>query len=118
MNLTKTQRLMLYSLGLFYRSLNQPLQEKPLRLRTSKIAFIELLKESKIITKQVRALYKNLETLESKRLIDYEKKMVMFTELGLKELEKIHQERRQFSEVEKHFSESKPKRKLQTFIEN
>ena len=58
MKLTKTQRLILYSLGQFYRRLNQPLQEKPVKVRTSKIAFIELLLSSEIISKQERALYK------------------------------------------------------------
>lgn len=116
MKLTKTERLILYSLGQFYQKLNQPLQEKPVRLRTSKIAFIELIMASEAITKQERALYKNLEALEGKRLIAYDKRVIRFTEKGLRILERINKEIGQFTGVEKHFKKAKPKRKLQTVI--
>lgn len=116
MKLTKTQRLILYALGHFYTALNQPLVEKPVQVRTSKIAFIEHLLAAKIVAKQERALYKNLETLEQKKMISYENKMIMFTELGLRELEKINKEIQQFISLEKYFEQEKPKRKLQTVI--
>ncbi len=116
MALTKTQRLILYALGQFYHSLNQPLVEKPVQVRTSKIAFIEHLLQSKIISKKERALYKNLETLENKKLILYENKMITFTEFGLKELEKISKEVQRFVSLEQYFQQEKPKRKLQTVI--
>lgn len=116
MKLTKTQRLILYALGHFYTALNQPLVEKPVQVRTSKIAFIEHLLAAKIISKQERALYKNLETLEKKKLILYESRMIMFTELGLKELEKINKEISHFTALEKYFEQEKPKGKLQTVI--
>ena len=119
MKLTKTQRLILYSLGQFYRRLNQPLEEKPLKVRTSKIVFIELLLSSKVITKQERALYKNLETLENKKLITYENRMIKFTEIGLRIRDKIDKEIKQFVDVENYFKQSKkPKRKLQTVIKS
>ena len=115
--ITKTQKLILYSLRQFYQSLNQPLSEKHLRLRTSKIAFIELLLASGIVGKQERALYKNLETLEDKKLIEYEKRMVKFTEKGVKIMDKINKEVKQFIDVKEYFKEvKKPKRKLQTTI--
>lgn len=116
MKLAKPQRLILHALGQFYSSLNQPLVEKPVLARTSKIAFIEHLLESKIISKQERALYKNLETLEQKKLITYENKMIIFTEVGLKELEKINKEVQRFIHLEHYFQQEKPKRKLQTVI--
>lgn len=116
MKLTKTQRLILFALGKFYVSLNQPLIEKPVQVRTSKIAFIEHLLKSKIVSKQERALYKNLETLENKKLILYENRMIMFTESGLKELEKISKEIEHFIDLEKYFQQEKPKGKLQTMI--
>jgi len=78
MKLTKTHRLILYALGQFYQQLNQPLKEKPLQLRTSKIAFVTFILHSGIVTKQGRALYKNLETLEKKNLITYDKRMIVF----------------------------------------
>ena len=115
--ITKTQRLILYSLGQFYKSLNQPLSEKHLKLRTSKIAFIELLLASGIVGKQERALYKNLETLEEKKLIEYKKRMIKFTLQGVKIMDKINKEVKQFIDVKEYFRDvKKPKRKLQTTI--
>ncbi len=117
MKLTQTQRLILFSLGEFYSSINQPLESKPLRLETSKIAFIELLLESGIITGQERALYKNLELLEEKMLIGYENRMIKFTEEGLVILQKINKEVKQFIDTETYFRNSKiSKRKMQTAI--
>lgn len=115
--ITKTQRLILYSLGQFYKSLNQPLSEKHLKLRTSKIAFIELLLSSRIMGKQERALYKNLETLEDKKLIEYHNRKIKLTEKGVKIIDKINKEVKQFNNVKEYFKEvKKPKRKLQTTI--
>jgi DNA-binding PadR family transcriptional regulator len=107
---------MLYSLGQFYRTLNQPLREAPVRLRTSKIVFIELLGQSNVITKQERAIYKNLEDLEAKNLIAYEQKMIRFTDKGVHILQRINKEIKQFVDVGIYFSKVKPKRKLQTVI--
>ena len=116
MKLTRTQRLILFALGRFYLSLNQPLVEKPVQIRTSKIAFIEHLLRAKRISNQERALYKNLESLENKKLISYQNKMIVFTETGLKELEKISAEIQQFIELEKYFQQEKPKGRLQTVM--
>ena len=116
MKLTKTQRLILFALGKFYTSLNQPLVEKLVQVRTSKIAFIQHLLNARLISKQERALYKNLETLETKKLILYENKMVLFTESGLRELEVINKDIRQFIDLEKYFQQERPKGKLQTIM--
>ena len=117
MKLTQVHKLILYSLGQFYSYLNQPLVEKPLTLRTSKITFIEHMLQSGNISKQERALYKNLELLEQEKLITYDQRMIRFTELGLLELEKIKKEVQQFTNIENYFkSAEKPKRKLQTVI--
>ena len=116
MKITKVQRLILFALGHFYTALNQPLVEKPVQVRTSKIAFIEHLLAAKIISKQERALYKNLETLEEKKFISYENKMIMFSEAGLQELAKINKEIGQFISLEHYFEQEKPKGKLQTMI--
>ncbi len=119
MPFTKVQKQILFALGQYYNSLNQPLVEKPLRLSTSKIAFIELLQHSQLVSKQERALYKNLETLEGKKLIDYNKRMIKFTDRGLKELNKITAELKDYSSLEKFFQRGeKPRRKLQTVILN
>ena len=118
MKLTRTQRLILYALGHFYQSLNQPLVEKPVKLQTSKITFIENLKNSQMVSKQERALYKNLEMLENKKLIEYDTKMIRFTDFGLKELQKVDKEVKNCNDIEKYFrSAEKPHRKLQTVME-
>src|SRR3989339_915820 len=117
MTLTQVERQILFSLGQFYQSLNQPLIEKPLKLRTSKITFIEHLLNSGIITKQERALYKNLESLGKNKLIEYDKKMIKFTDAGLKELDKINKEISQFISIQEYFKTAqKPRRELQTTI--
>ena len=117
--LTKTERLILFSLSQFYSSINQQLVTKPLRLETSKITFIELILQSKIITKQERALYKNLENLEDKKLIEYDNRMIKFTDSGLKMFQKIDREINQFVDIKDYFKEiKKTKRKLQTVINN
>ena len=117
MRLNKTERLILFSLGEFYGQLNQPLQEKPLKLRTSKVVFISFLLHSEIITTQERALYKNLESLQDKRLISYEGRMIHFTNKGLEILTKINDEITKFVEIKKFFtSKRKLKKEFQTFI--
>ncbi|MFH0701322.1 MAG: hypothetical protein V2A62_02710 [Candidatus Woesearchaeota archaeon] len=117
MALPQVEKLILYSLGQFYKVINQPLVKKPLTLRTSKITFIEWVLYSGIISKQERALYKNLESLEEKKLIKYDTHIILFTPKGLKELENIEKELKQFKDLEKYFaSGDRPKRKLQTTI--
>ncbi|MBT3450504.1 hypothetical protein HN652_01060 [archaeon] len=119
MKITKAQSLILYSLGSFYQSVNQSLTYKHLRLRISKITFIELLLDSKIISKQERALYKNLESLEKKNLIEYNNRKIKFSEEGLKQYKKIEKEISRFNKLDKYFNEgTKSKRKLQTVIED
>lgn len=119
MPLTYPEKLILHSLGQFYLSLNQPLVEKPVRIRTSKITFIELLLESHILRQQKRALYKNLEELGKRKLIKYENSMITFTDRGLKELEKVKKEMQPFTDIEKYFQKGiKSSRKFQTVMEN
>jgi hypothetical protein len=116
MNLGKTERLIIYSLGQFYQKLNQELQETPLQVRTSKITFIEMLNDSNLISKQERTLYKNIESLESKKLITYDGKKIKFTPEGLAILEQINQEAQQLNSLKDYFQQAKPKRKLQSVI--
>jgi len=117
LKLSKPQSLILFSLGQFYQSINQILNDKPLKLRTSKIAFIELLLDSGIVSKQERALYKNIESLEKKNLIEYKNRRIRFTEQGLKELKKINSHYHKYNNLKNYFQEEiKPKRSLQTTI--
>ena len=117
MLLSNPEKLILHSLGQFYVSLNQPLIEKPVRVRTSKIAFIELMLKSKVVRKQERALYKNLQGLGKKKLIGYENRMITFTPKGLKELEKVQMEIKPFTAIENYFQKGvHSPRKFQTVI--
>ncbi len=117
MKLGEVHSCILYSLSQFYRSLNLPLVEKPLLVQTSKIAFIELLLKSGLFSKHERAIYKNLETLQKKKLIAYDQKTIKLTEAGLRELKRINEEISQYSKIEKFFLKGeKPTRKLQTVI--
>ncbi len=118
MPLSSPEKLILHSLGQFYISLNQPLIEKPVRVRTSKIAFIELMLKSKVIRRHERTLYKNLEELGKKKLIRYDNRMIAFTPKGLKELEKVQMEIRPFTAIENYFQQGVcSSRKFQTVME-
>lgn len=118
MAFSKSEKLILHSLGQFYISVNQSLIEKPVRVRTSKIAFIELLLKSNIIGKHERTLYRNLEGLEKKRLLKYENRMIAFTPKGLKELDKVQKEIKPYTDIEKYFQQGvHSQRKFQTVME-
>ncbi len=117
-SLTRTQCLMLYALSKFYARLNQPLVEKPLQVRTSKAVFIRLILQSKVFSKQERAIYRNLEILEEKKCLIYENHMIIFTEKGLRELHKIEAEISKFLELSKKFQQQETKGNFQTIIRN
>lgn len=118
MPLTPPEKLILHSLGQFYISLNQPLIEKPVRVRTSKIAFIELMLKSSVISKQARALYKNIEGLEKKKLLRYDHRRIAFTPKGLQELDKVQKEIKPFTDIEHYFQQGvHSQRKFQTVME-
>ena len=70
-DITKTERFMLYSLGKWFEEANKKIKSKNLKVSISKTSFIELVKKSEIAKKQSRALYKNLESLEKRKLIIY-----------------------------------------------
>ena len=116
MNTTKAEKVLIYALGECYSNLNKPLEKAHLELGISKIIFIELFL-SRINLKQQRALYKNLERLEKKKLIQYNNKVITFTSLGLTELKKIQREIKPFFEIKTSLSTIEmPRKKLQTVI--
>lgn len=117
MSLSKSEKLILHSLSQFYISVNQPLIEKPVRVRTSKITFIELMLKSNVIRQQKRALYQNLEGLEKKHLLKYDNRMIAFTPKGLKELDKVQKEIKPYTDIEHYFQQGvHSQRKFQTVI--
>ena len=84
MNLTKVQQFILFTLGMSTDELNRRVAGKPLEITLSKAGFIELAMKSGIVGKKERALYKNLEMLEKKKLITYRIKAIHLTERGKK----------------------------------
>lgn len=82
MKVTKTQRFMLYSLGKWFEEANKKIKNKQLQVSISKVLFIDMVKKSGIASKQTRALYKNLESLEKKKLVTYQNKELSLTAKG------------------------------------
>lgn len=92
MKLSKKAKLMLYTLGEYYKTANKKVRVSSLQVVIPKTDFIRLVKEAGIAEKQPRAIYKNLEILEKKKLISYKNKELMFTDKGIKKLREIEQE--------------------------
>jgi len=87
--LSTPHKVMLYSLGQCYRQLNKRFDNAPLEVSISKVTFIEALFASGLLGKTERAMYKNLEFLERKKLIFYTQKELRFTERGYKQFLKL-----------------------------
>ena len=92
MNLNKKHKFILYALYHYLREANKQFKDKPLEMSVSKIVFIDALKKTNIADKSERALYRNLEILESKNLITYENKFLKPTIKGLKMFLEMHKE--------------------------
>ncbi len=92
MKTTRTQNFMLFTLGKWYEEANKKIKGKPLEVCISKRVFIELVIKAGIAKKQERALYKNLETLEKKKLVRYENKELILTTKGKKLYEKLNKQ--------------------------
>ncbi|MBD3163725.1 hypothetical protein GF323_00835 [Candidatus Woesearchaeota archaeon] len=88
MKSTRNQRFILYSLGKWFEEANNQIRNRPLKVSISKALFIELALKSGIAKKQKRALYKNLEVLEKKKLITYRYRELELTKKG----EKLYKE--------------------------
>lgn len=82
--ISKKHEFILYALVRYLRKLNKRFEDKPLEASVSKIYFIRMVKDLRIAEKSVRSLYKNLEILEKKKFIKYDKKTLRLTEKGLK----------------------------------
>ena len=89
MKTTKVQSFILYALGKWFEEANKKINDKSLEVSISKSLFIEMAKKAKFAKKQERALYKNLEILEKKRLISYSNKELILTSKGKKVYDKI-----------------------------
>ena len=117
MKSTKTQKFMLYSLGKWFEEANKKIKAKNLKVSISKTSFIELVTKSGIATKQKRALYKNLETLEKKKLLTYENRELELTNKGEKLFLEVKEELIPYINVYKKLKEKSPTsytKKIQT----
>ncbi|MDA1197244.1 MAG: hypothetical protein O2779_04755 [Nanoarchaeota archaeon] len=81
---TRVQEFILFTLGKWFEEANKKIVGKPLEVSISKTIFIGLVKKAEFARKQSRALYKNLEILEKKKLISYANKELMLTARGRK----------------------------------
>jgi len=89
MLLGKQEQFMLFVLVNYYRRLNAKYKNKPIKVVISKMAFIEFLLNLHLTDIKERAIYKNLEKLEKKKLIEYDNKIISITEKGFKMFEVI-----------------------------
>ncbi|MBW2995532.1 hypothetical protein KY312_04205 [Candidatus Woesearchaeota archaeon] len=90
--MTKKQDLILFILGNWYLEANKKIQNTNLEIAISKTVFIDLVKKANLADKKDRALYKNLETLEKKKLINYENKNLCLTKRGMKLFNKLNKQ--------------------------
>jgi len=82
MRLTSEQNFILFSLGKCYEEFNRRFKEAPVQIEMSKSHFIELARAAGMVQKKERALYKNLEDLEAKKLLSYDNKSLKLTARG------------------------------------
>ncbi len=119
MKSTKVQNFILFTLGKWFEEANKKIKDKPLQVSISKTIFIDLVKTAKFAKKQERALYKNLEILEKKKLISYKNKELELTKKGKILYEDIDKRLEPFFNVFKKLKETDPTsytRKVQTIF--
>ncbi len=117
MKMTKVQKYILYALGKWFQEANKRIKDRPLVVSINKVSFIEIVKKAKIAKKQERALYKNLEILQKKKLVSYENKELKLTAKGERLFRKIESEVIPYFKLIKTLKEKDPikyTRKLQT----
>ncbi len=89
MGFTKKTKLILFALYWYYKEADEKFKDKPLKLAISKVSFIDMVKKFELAKKQPRAIYRNLEVLEKKKLIMYKKKHLFITQKGLDFIKRI-----------------------------
>jgi hypothetical protein len=99
--LSKPQKFILFSLGECRSYCDKRFANKPLQIVMSKAAFIELARAAGFVEKKERALYKNLEALEIKKLISYKDKELVLTKRGWKHYEKLAKQLQPYISVSK-----------------
>ncbi|MBW2974725.1 hypothetical protein KY366_03310 [Candidatus Woesearchaeota archaeon] len=108
MKTTNVQNFILFTLGRWFEEANKKIKDKPLKVSISKTIFIDLVRTAGFAKKQERALYKNLEILEKKRLITYYNKELELTAKGKKLYDEINKRLDPFFNVFKKLREKDP----------
>lgn len=119
--LSKPEIYVLYALGQCYKRFSNRFTNKPLAMKISKSVFIDILISSKSANTKSRALYKNLESLENNKYINYKEKELSFTKKGLKIFDEINKSVGQYLDIIKHIHNPttvKLHKKLQTKLKN
>jgi hypothetical protein len=92
MRVGKKQTFILFTLGEYYSYANKKLKKAGLEVVISKKVFIEIVRKANLAEKKERALYRNLQTLEKKKLISYQHRNLKLTERGEKFYRKLQKE--------------------------
>ncbi len=119
MKATKVQNFILFTLGKWFEEVNKKIEGKPLVASISKSIFVALVKKAEFAKKQKRALYKNLEILERKKLIRYTHKELELTAKGQKLYNELNKNLEPYFEVFKKLKEKNPTsytKKVQTVL--
>ena len=116
MKLNKIEKVMLYALGRYYEVSSKSLPDKSLTIHLPKTVFIDFVKKVGLFEKGERAIYKNLEYLEKRKLVSYENKSLRLTEKGGKEYTSIRTGLKPYFEVNNIIvkDQVKKSKKLQT----
>jgi hypothetical protein len=116
MKLNIKEKLMLYALGRYYDMSAKVLPNESLAIHLPKSVFIDFVKKVELFDKGERAIYRNLEYLESRKLVSYYNKNLILTERGRSLYEKIKSEVRPYFEMNRIIVNDRVKesKKLQT----
>ncbi len=121
MSLTSVESFILFSLGEFYKKTNNKFTDKPLKLAITKSEFITIARKMNLAPKKERALYKNLETLETKKFVSYQEKNLALTKKGQKAFQKISGQVTPYLSIKEILATENPlnyARKAQTIFTN
>ena len=116
---TSVQKFILFTLGSWYLEANRRFTNTPVEIVVSKAAFIGVVIRAHFAQKHARALYKNLEDLEKKKLISYHNKSLVLTKKGQRTFEAIYRELRPYVNVIYALKQKDPlsyARKMQTVL--
>ena len=92
MQLSPQQKFILFALGRCYEECNKRFRDAPLHVNMSKVRFIELARAAGMVHKGERALYRNLEGLQHKKLVSYNNRSLKLTERGQRHFQHLHQQ--------------------------